>query len=137
MKILLVDDEQAILDIFTPVLQKEGFEVTTAMNAKDALQKAQVDKPNLILLDQILPDMNGNQILPILKKDSLTKDIPVAILSNYGQQEFVKEAIDLGAADYIFKYQISPQDIIAKVNQVIKDNPTAPAQPTTQPTQPV
>lgn len=129
MKILLVDDEQAILDIFTQVLQKEGFEIITAMNAKDALQKAQVEKPSMILLDQILPDMNGNQVLPMLKKDMITKNIPVAILSNYAQQEFVKEAIDLGAADYIFKYQISPQDIITKVNQIIHDNPSQENQP--------
>ena len=119
MKILLVDDEQSILDIFGGVLQKAGHQIITSMNGTDGLHKAELEKPNLILLDQILPDMNGNDVLRNLKQNDSTKTIPIAILSNYTQDSMMQEAIKLGAVDYIMKYQIEPTDIVAKVNQFL------------------
>ncbi|SRR5258708_5155696 len=129
MKILLVDDEQAMLDIIGHVLQKQGYEILTAMTGNEALAKIASEKPNLIFLDQILPDMNGNQVLEAIKKDPTTKQIPVAILSNYNQQELVDKAIAMGAADYIFKYQIDPQDISQKVKQMLDESNAAQTQP--------
>jgi len=127
MKILLVDDEQAVLDVFGDVLKNQGFTIVLGRNGKEALEKAEQELPDAILLDQILPDMYGNQILTLLKKNEKTKAIPVAILSNYSsstQDEFVKDAISLGASDYIFKYQIEPEDIINKVNQLLQEAKT-------------
>lgn len=119
-KILLIDDDQAIITVFETALKKNGFEVVTAQDGKTGLEKAKSENPNLILLDQILPDMKGNDILKTLKQDSQTQTIPVAILSNFGQNELVQEAINLGAIDYILKYQIEPEDLVNKLKEVLK-----------------
>lgn len=121
MKILLIDDDSDLLAIFETALKKEGFEVITAPDGATGLEKAKSEKPDLILIDQILPDMNGNDILKTLKQEESTKNVPMAILSNFGQKELVQQAIDEGAQDYILKYQIEPADLIDKVKSMIKD----------------
>ncbi len=120
MKVLLVDDDEAILAVFSTALKKDGLDTVVTTTGKDALEKAKTDKPDLILLDQVLPDISGNEILKTLKADEQTKNIPVMILSNFSQEELVKEAIDNGATDYIFKYQIEPQDLVNKIKGVLK-----------------
>ncbi len=120
MKVLLVDDDEAILAVFSTALKKDGIDTVVTTTGKDALEKAKTDKPDLILLDQVLPDISGNEILKTLKADEQTKNIPVMILSNFSQEELVKEAIDNGATDYIFKYQIEPQDLVNKIKGVLK-----------------
>jgi CheY-like chemotaxis protein len=124
MKILLVDDEQALLDVFSSTLQTGGFEVVTAITGTEGIDKAKSEKPNIILLDQMLPDINGNQVLQILKQDPLTQSIPVAMLSNFNQDGLVQEAINLGALDYIMKYQVGPHDLIEKINQLLEEHAT-------------
>lgn len=119
MKILLVDDDEAISTVFSTALSKEGFETVHAATGKDGLDKARSESPNLVLLDEILPDMQGNQVLAELKKDEKTKNIPVIILSNFSQEELVKQAINEGAIDYIFKYQAATSDVIGKVKEVL------------------
>lgn len=121
MKILLVDDDEAIMTVFSTVLQKDGHSIITANNGQNGLDKAKNEKPQLILLDQVLPDIQGNEVLKTLKQDLDTKDIPVAILSNFGQNELIQEAINSGALDYILKYQIEPEDLINKVKELTKD----------------
>lgn len=121
MKILLIDDDEAILTLFATVLQKDNHMVITASNGQSGLEKAKNEKPELILLDQVLPDIQGNEVLKTLKEDLNTKEIPVAILSNFGQNELIQEAINSGASDYILKYQIEAQDLINKVKELAKD----------------
>jgi CheY-like chemotaxis protein len=122
MKVLLVDDEQSLLDIFAQTLETGGFQVITCLNGKEGIEKAQGDMPDMILLDQVLPDMAGNEVLQVIKANPTTRDIPVAILSNFNQRELVQDAINLGAVDYILKYKIEPQDLIDKVSQVIEEH---------------
>ena len=120
MKVLLVDDEQSIMEIFRQVLVKGGYEVITASNGKDAISKAAEVKPDIILLDQILPDISGNDVLKTIKADDATKNIPVGMLSNYSDDSMMKAAIEQGASDYILKYQIEPNDLIEKVKQILQ-----------------
>lgn len=120
MKVLIVDDDENISAVFETALQKSGLETFFALNGKSGLDKARSEKPDLILLDQVLPDISGNEVLKTLKMDSQTQNIPVLILSNFSQEELVKEAINNGAMDYIFKYQVEPQDLVNKVKQALK-----------------
>ncbi len=128
MKILLVDDDEALAMIFGTALKKDGFTVSSAATGKQGLDMAKSEQPDFVLLDQILPDMKGNDVLISLKEDLDTSHIPVAMLSNYGQTELVQDAINHGAVDYILKYQVEPQDLVKKVRELMKDAPPSPAQ---------
>lgn len=120
MKVLIIDDDENLSTIFETALEKNGLETVLALNGKSGLDKAKSEKPNLILLDQVLPDISGNEILKTLQLDAETQKIPVIILSNFSQEELVKEAINNGAQDYLFKYQIEPLDLVEKVKQALK-----------------
>lgn len=120
MKILLIDDDQDLSTVFSTALKKAGFEVVLAATGEDGLAKAKSENPNLILLDQILPDLKGNEVLKKLKEEAQTQNIPIALLSNFGQNELIQEAISQGAADYILKYQIEPEDLVSKVTAMLK-----------------
>lgn len=123
-KVLIIDDDKSIVAILEVTFKKNGFEVITTFDGTNGLNKAKTDKPNIILLDQVLPDISGNEVLKTLKQDNITQSIPVAMLSNFGQQELIQEAINAGAKDYILKYQVEPQDIVNKVNEILKENGT-------------
>ncbi len=121
MKILLIDDEEAISEVFKQALEQDpDFQVITALTGSEGLEKAKKEHPDGIFLDQVLPDMNGNQLLEQLKADSETKGIPVAILSNFNQDTLVQNAMKIGASDYILKYQVAPQDLREKAKQLLK-----------------
>lgn len=123
MKILLIDDDEALTTIFTAALSKEGFQVVAAATGQEGIDKTTAEAPDLILLDQVLPDFSGNDILKQVKSDKKTKNIPVIILSNFSQEELVKEAINAGAADYVFKYQVEPKDVIEKIKRALGQTP--------------
>jgi len=120
MKVLIVDDDENLGAIFEAALQKGGLQTVFALNGKSGIDKAKLEKPDLILLDQVLPDISGNEVLKTLKADPVMQPTPIIILSNFSQEELVKEAIDSGALDYIFKYQVEPQDLVNKVRQALK-----------------
>ena len=120
MKVLIIDDDENLSAVFETALQKSGFQTVFALNGKGGIDKARSEKPDLVLLDQVLPDISGNEVLKTLKMDSQTKDIPIVILSNFSQEELVKEAINNGAVDYVFKYQVEPTDLVNKVKQTLK-----------------
>src|SRR3989344_6921455 len=122
MKVLLVDDEENFRQILTSAFEKEGINVIEGKNGREGLDKAKQEKPDLILLDQLLTDITGNDVLAQLKSDYLTKDIPVMMISNFGHEALVKQAMEKGAVDYIYKYQVQMQDILDKVKKIL--NPT-------------
>lgn len=122
MKILIIDDDEAMSTVFATALKKEGFETDLASTGTQGIEKAKTDNPNLILLDQVLPDTKGNDVLAELKNTDATKNIPVIILSNFSQEELVKEAIQAGAQDYLFKYQIDTHDLVDKVKSALQTN---------------
>ena len=108
------------MSIFSTALTRDGFETISAITGQDGLNKASQEKPDLILLDQVLPDISGNDILKTLKLQDETKEIPVILLSNFSQEDLVKNAIDLGALDYVFKYQVEPKEVVTKIKQALK-----------------
>lgn len=125
-KILLIDDDDALLTIFGTALKKDGYEIDTASDGATGIEKAHSGTFQLILVDQILPDMRGNDIIKALKADEKTKTIPLMILSNFGQNELIQEAMSMGALDYILKYQIEPSDLVAKVKEIFTAPSTSP-----------
>lgn len=120
-KILIVDDEIAVASIFETALKKAGYEVKIAPNGRRGIDMAKTERFDLVLLDQMLGDINGNEVLKVLKHDDMTKRIPVAMLTNFGYDAMVKEALESGAADYILKYQISTDDLVKKAKAILKD----------------
>jgi DNA-binding response OmpR family regulator len=120
MKVFFIDDDEDLINIFSTALIREGFEVSYSLTGGDGLIKVKTERPDIVLLDQVMPDMSGNDVLKILKQDEETKDIPVILLSNFSQEELVKGAIDQGAIDYLFKYQVEPKDVVSKVREALK-----------------
>jgi DNA-binding response OmpR family regulator len=119
-KILLVDDEEDTATVFQTVLKQGGFEVVIANNGTSALATAKTGGFDLILLDQMMPDMSGTDVLKHLKEDSSTSKVPVAMLTNFSHDELVKESLNRGAIDYILKYQISHEDLLKKVKGILE-----------------
>jgi CheY-like chemotaxis protein len=143
MKILIIDDDQLTSTTWAMGLKSAGFDVVNATNGQDGINQAKSQKPDLVLLDQIMPDMLGNAVLGQLKQDPETAPIPVMLISNYNESQMMKDAIAQGAVDYILKYQIETKDLVDKVqsllNQLHKDaapvgTPSAqPQEPSTTP----
>lgn len=135
MKVLLVDDDIALQTVVSASLTQGGFSVIAANDGKTGIDKAKTEKPDIILLDQVLPDISGNNILKTLKADDETKNIPVAMLSNFSQNNLMQEAIQAGALDYILKYQIEPADLVQKINSLIQEAKSKQEQGPPTPTQ--
>lgn len=115
-KILVVDDEQSVRDFFQLVLPAEGYEVTLAANGAEALLKAQNEQPHLILLDWMMPLMDGLTTLKILKGNDMTRHIPVVMLTAKQQPHDFAEASLEGADAYIAK-PFEAEDVLALVRR--------------------
>ena len=118
-KILFIEDEAALQKALGEVLAQEGYEVIPALNGEIGLSLAKAKTPDLILLDLILPKLNGFQVLEHLKAESVTRDIPVIVLTNLEGTEEVDKAIQLGAKTYFVKAQYSLSELVTKINQFI------------------
>src|SRR3989344_3869115 len=115
--ILLIEDEQAIQKTIGERLSQEGYEVIPALDGEIGLKLAGTKKPDLILLDLILPKLQGLEVLKKLKENNETKEIPVAVLTNLEQIETVNKALELGATTYLVKANYSLEEVIGKVKQ--------------------
>lgn len=133
-KILIIDDDEALSTIYATAFKKQGFEVFVAADGQTGIRTARNEKPDMILLDQVMPDMKGTEVLRALKADPDTAHIPISLLSNFGQNEIVQDAINHGATDYILKYQIEPQDLVAKVKNIMQEAQNNPGNTNNQPT---
>jgi DNA-binding response OmpR family regulator len=117
--ILVVEDETFLVKIYTVKLKKEGFDVSIATDGEQAVKMASEIKPDIILLDLILPKMNGFEALEKMRQDPNLKKTPVIVLSNLGQDEDIKRAESLGATDYLVKANFSIQEVIAKIRATL------------------
>lgn len=118
-KILIVEDDQFLRDLMERKLVKEGFDVETAIEGEMGLQKIQSWHPDLVLLDIILPGLDGFSILEKVKKDSATSGTPVILLTNLGQRDDVEKGLKLGAVGYLVKAHFTPGDIVEKVKEIL------------------
>jgi CheY-like chemotaxis protein len=119
-KILLIEDEVLILRMYEKIFAYEGFEVISAEEGETGIQKAKAEKPSVVLLDIMMPKMDGLKVLDTLKLDPETKDIPVVMLTNLSSDTVIKEAFAKGAAGYLVKSEIVNDRIVNEVKQYIK-----------------
>jgi DNA-binding response OmpR family regulator len=117
-RILLVEDDRFLRKAAEATLRRHGFAVSTAADGEEALQCMQAESPDLVLLDLIMPKLQGFEVLRALKADAATAKIPVIILSNLGQESDVKQAMEAGAVGYFVKANLSLQDLVKRVGEV-------------------
>jgi DNA-binding response OmpR family regulator len=117
-KVLIIEDEPILLELFVDKFANEGFNTFQATTAEKGIKLALKNKPDMILLDIILPKMDGISMLKKLRKDSWGKSVPVIISSNVTDQTRVAEAMKLGVYDYIIKTKLVLNDLIKQVKEV-------------------
>jgi twitching motility two-component system response regulator PilH len=118
-KILITEDDPLMSRVYQKIFTFEGYEVITAANGEEGLEKARTEKPTLILLDIMMPKMNGLQVLEKLKIDPETKKIPVIMLTNLAGQQDAENALEKGAVKYIIKSEFEPKEVAAMVKEVL------------------
>jgi DNA-binding response OmpR family regulator len=116
MKILLVDDEKRILEVLEAYLEREGFEIHSADNGIDALKKAKALQPDLIILDLMLPDISGEEVCRLVRKES---DVPIIMLTAKSGEDDRINGIVMGADDYLTK-PFSPREVVVRVHAILR-----------------
>jgi CheY-like chemotaxis protein len=118
-KILIVEDEEILLHLLQKKLSQEGYQVGIARDGLEGLQKMREEKPDLVLLDIVMPRMGGFEVMEEMRKDKELKDICVIVISNSGQPVELDQAQRLGAKDWLIKTEFDPQEVIEKVKKQI------------------
>lgn len=122
IKILLVEDDTFLVEMYTTKFELEGFEVVSAEDGKRGLELAKKENPDVILLDILMPKMDGFEVLDELKADAVTKDIPVILLTNLGQQDDIKKGFEKGAVGYLVKAHFMPSEVVDKIKGILAEN---------------
>ena len=120
-KILLVEDDPFLIDIYTTKLKKVRFEVYVSRDGESALQLIEKEMPDLVLLDIVLPHIDGWEILRKIKNNEKLKDIKIIILSNLGQKHEVEKGLKLGATKYLIKAHYTPTQIVEEIKNILKE----------------
>jgi len=118
--ILIIEDDKFLRELISQKLIKENYEVSEAIDGEEGIKKVKEEKPDLVLLDLILPSIDGFEVLSKIKGDPNLASIPVIILSNLGQKEDVEKGLKLGAIDYLIKAHFTPGEIIEKIKNALK-----------------
>jgi len=119
-KVLILEDDKFLRELIAQKLQREGFLISEAIDGEEGLKKIKEEKPDLVLLDLILPGIDGFEVLKKIKDDESTSQIPVIVLSNLGQKDDVDRGMKLGAVDYLIKAHFTPREIIEKIKKALK-----------------
>ncbi|MDP1809241.1 MAG: response regulator, partial [Actinomycetota bacterium] len=131
-KILIIDDEPAVVELVEAKLRTSGYETLTATNGRDGIEAAHASNPNLVLLDILMPEIDGFEVCRRLKADKETESIPIMFLSGKLLERDVVKGLELGADDYIIK-PFSPRELVARIKHILesratpKNMPSAPA----------
>ena len=119
-KILIVEDDKFLRELIVKKISNEGYDVLEAVDGEQGLLQIKEGHSDLVLLDLILPGIDGFEVLTQKREDPFMASIPVIILSNLGQKEDVDKGLSLGAADYLIKAHFTPGEIIEKVRSYLK-----------------
>ncbi len=118
-KILIVEDEEILYNLLSRKLKKEGYSVEVAIDGESGIEKMKKNKPDLVLLDIVMPKKDGFEVMEEMQKRDDLKNIPIVIISNSGQPVELGRAKKLGACDWLIKTEFSPQEVIKKVKRQI------------------
>lgn len=118
-KIIFIEGDQIMINAIKAQLEEENFEILVAMDGESGVNIVTKEKPDLVVLDLVLPKMHGLDVLEVLKKDTETSGIPVLILTNLGQTEDIKKGLKLGASDYYVKSDTSLDKIDEKIKELL------------------
>jgi len=118
--ILLVEDDPFLIDIYTTKLEKEGFSVKIADDGEKALDLLEKKKPNLLILDIVLPKIDGWEILKRIQEKKELRDLPVIVLSNLGQKTEVEKGLKSGAIKYLIKAHFTPAEVVTEIKKILK-----------------
>jgi DNA-binding response OmpR family regulator len=121
IKILLVEDDSFLLSMYATKFELENFNVVTAEDGEKAVRIASKEAPDIILLDIILPKLNGFEVLKHLKADKTTANIPVILLTNLSQKDEIDRGLSMGAKDYLIKAHFMPSEILEKIKKVLNN----------------
>ena len=119
IKVLMIEDDLDQIQLYGTKFRIENHDFIYGKDEEDSLRLAQEQKPDIILLDVVLCEEDGIEVLKKLKQNKTTKDIPVVIFSNLDKKELIDEAFRLGAVDYIIKSKVVPSEIVRKVDEVV------------------
>lgn len=133
MKVLLVEDEEFIRDLFKRQLDLSGFATDAFANGQDGLAAISKNAYDLVLLDIMLPDINGLQILQNIRSNPATKSIAVVLLTNLGQDAVIKQGFELGADGYLVKAAYTPDQIVQEVKNIMQKKMAGGASPSATP----
>jgi len=120
--ILIVEDDLFILNMYVTKLKSAGFTVESAEDGTSAIQMAKKNRPDIILLDVIMPIMDGFETLSQIKKEEKLKDIPIILLTNLSQKPNIEKGLKMGAVDYIIKAHFTPSEVVDKIKKVLNDD---------------
>jgi two-component system, OmpR family, alkaline phosphatase synthesis response regulator PhoP len=126
-KILIVEDEEILLTALSEELKQEGFQVVGAKDGMEGVETAKSEKPDLILLDLVMPRLDGIGALKQMKDDAEIKEIPVVILTNLSDYDKISDALSLGAMDYLVKANYRLEELVNKIKTVLERKATTPA----------
>jgi len=118
-KILIVDDDDFLLDLYAIKFKEAGFLVDIAKNGEEAIERVKQSSPDIMLLDVVMPKMDGFEVLRIMKEQNIVPHTHIVLLSNLGQKEDIDRGLKLGARDYIIKAQFTPSEVVAKVKSFL------------------
>jgi len=121
MKVLLIEDDPLMIRLYEKIFRRKGYEVDIAERGMVGLTKAAEGKPNLILLDIMMPEMDGFEVLAKLVADPATKSIPVIVLTNLAGEEDEKRALDMGAVRYVVKSEHNPDEIAGFAEEILRN----------------
>jgi DNA-binding response OmpR family regulator len=121
VSVLFIEDDPAVAEMYKLKLELDGYRVSVAKSGEEGLDVAQQLLPDIVFLDIRLPKMDGFAVLKSLRSDAVTKNIPVIILSNYGEKELVDRGLKLGALDYLIKSETTPASLSRGVQDWVKD----------------
>ena len=117
--ILLIEDDPFLADVYSTKFREVGFEIDVATDGQEGLKKIKAKKPDLLLLDIVLPGINGWEILETIRKEEVLKDLKIIILSNLTEKEEVEKGLELGVTKYLIKARYTPTEAVEEVKKIL------------------